>query len=814
MSRRIEALTKLLVVAVVAGILPLAMAGTASAARVKTIRITNASVVEGTGASVNMNFTVSWTGAKGGAAVTVGYATTNASATAPADYTTTTGTATMSQSGCHCATITVPVVGDVITEGTETFRVNLSNPVGGVLGNTQGIGTIYDNEGPPALVVADASALEATGQVSFSVLLTNPSASTVTVDYATADATATSGSDYTAKSSPPSLSFSPMQTSKTVTVTVADDVLSEDDETFTMNLSNAAGAAVADARGVGTILDDDPEPDISIGNATVTEGDSGTVTASFSVTLSAVSGREVDVDYATADGTATAGSDYQTKTGTLVFPAGQTTKQVDVTVDADLLAEANETFTVALSGPQNANILAGGGLGTITDDDSGPRLSVNDPVALEGAGGTTPLVFTVSMLPAAASVVTVSYATADGTATAGSDYTAVSGTLTFSPGNLAKTVTVNVAGDTTYEPDQTLTLTLSNPSGAFAKISDAQGTGTITNDDAAPAISIGNVTVTEGDAGTVTASFPVTLSIVSGFQADVDYATVAGTATAGSDYQSSSGTLAFAPGQTTKQVDVTVNADVVAEGDETFTVGLSAPLNATILGATGVGTITDDDAGPKLSIGNATVVEGNSGPAALTFTVSMDPISASVVTVDYATAGGTATAGSDYTTTSGTLTFAAGEVTKTVTLDVTGDTTYEPDETLTLNLSNPVGGLSKIIDAQGIGTITNDDKAPTALTMKLAKGKTTIQAKGVIELAVSGLKVKATLYKKKGAKYVRVTSRSVSVTGLGDRDADGRADGAYLAKFTRPARGAYQLKVAYAGSTDLLPCLRSVKFKL
>ena len=823
MRRRIEALSKILIVTVVAGVLPLAVAGTASAARVKTIRITNASLVEGDVGSANMSFTVSWTGAKGGAAVQVNYATANVTATAGTDYTATSGTASMLQNGCHCATILVPVLGDLTNEGTETFQVNLSNPVNGVIGVAQGIGTIYDNEGPPSLVVSDANAAEGAGTVSFSVVLTHSSSSTITVNYATANGTAVAGSDYTAKPTT-TLTFNPGQVSKPVTVLVTDDALNEDDETFKLNLSNvSSGASIADPQGVGTILDGDPEPDISIGDFSVPEGDTGTVIASFPVTLSAVSGREVDVDYATVAGTATAGSDYETTSGTLVFAAGEINKQISVTIDADVVFEGNETFTVSLSAPLNANIPAPGtGLGTIIDNDAGPKLSVSNATIVEGNSGPALLTFTVSMVPTSGSVVTVDYATTDGTA-AGSDYAAATGTLTFNPTNVAKTVTVDVTGDAVDEPDETLTLTISNPVGGGSKIIDAQGVGTIVNDDVAPNISIGDVGVAEGDTGTVTASFPVTLSAPSGREVDVNYATVAGTATAGSDYETATGTLVFNAGDTIKQIDVTVDADVVAEGDETFTVGLSLPLNASILAAgTGLGTITDDDAGPKLAVdNNPTVVEGNGGtPATLNFTVSMVPASLSIVTVDYATAGGTATAGSDYTTTSGTLTFAAGEVTKTVTVDVAGDTTYEPGETFTVNLSNPVGALSKIIDAQGIGTITNDDKAPTALTMKLAKGRTTIQAKGVIELAVPGMpavpgmKVKATLYKKKGAKYVRVTSRSVSVTGLGDRDSDLRADGAYLAKFTRPARGAYQLKVAYAGSTDLLPCLRSVKFKL
>jgi subtilisin-like proprotein convertase family protein len=815
-------LSKIVIISVVAGVLPLAMTGTAAAAQpvhVKAISVNDGSALEGDPAAPNIRFTISWTGAKGGAGPTVAYATANGSATAGQDYTATSGTASLAQNGCRCATVDVPMLDDSVREGTETFTLNLSSPSSGAsIADTQGLGTIYDNEGPPALVVTDASATEAIGSVSFTVSLTHPTTSPVTVNYATANGTATAGTDYTAKPST-TLTFNAGQVSKTVAVTVTDDTLSEGDETFKLNLSNANNASIADNQGIGTIVDDDPEPDISIGDVSVLEGDSGTVTASFPVTLSAVSGLEVDVDYATADGTATAGSDYETTGGTLVFAAGQTTKQIDVTVDADVAFEGNETFTVDLTAPLNANILPPGtGLGTITDDDAGPKLSVGNATVVEGNSGTSSLNFQVSIVPAPSSVVTVDYATADGTATAGSDYTTHSGTLTFSSG-VAQTVTVSVTGDTIDEPDETLTLTISNPTGGGSKIIDAEGVGTITDNDVTPSLSIGNVNLSEGDTGTVTASFPVTLSAASGREVDVDYTTVAGNATAGSDYETATGTLVFAAGETAKQIDVTVAPDVVAELIETFTVVLSSPQNATIQTGTGLGTITDDDAVPKISVGNATVVEGNTGTSALTFTVSMDPGSGTPVTVDYATANGTATAGSDYTSLpSGTLTFApSGSLSQTVTVDVTGDTTYEPDETFTVNLSNPVGGLSKIIDAQGVGTITNDDKAPTALTMKLAKGKTTIQAKGLMEIGLtpeSAMKVKVTLSKKKGAKYVRVASKTVSVGTLIDRDGDGLLDGAYAAKFTRPGRGAYQFKAQYAGSSTLLPYSRSLKFKL
>ena len=149
------------------------------------------------------------------------------------------------------------------------------------------------------------------------------------------------------------------------------------------------------------------------------------------------------------------------------------------------------------------------------------------------------------------------------------------------------------------------------------------GIGTITDDDTPPALSVNNVTVTEGNSGTVNATFNVTLDEPSGQTVNVDYATADGTATAPADYTATSDTLTFAPGQTLEQVSVTVNGDLIDESDETFTLNLSNASNATIADGTGVGTITDDDGQPSLSVNDVTVTEGNSGTTNATFTVTM-----------------------------------------------------------------------------------------------------------------------------------------------------------------------------------------------
>jgi chitinase len=369
-----------------------------------------------------------------------------------------------------------------MTEPTETFAVNLSsNSTGSTIADAQGIGTIYDNEGPSSLVVTDVSGPEVAGTFTFAVELTHANATLVSVDYATADGTATAGSDYTSTSG--TLTFTPGLTSMSVPVTIVNDALAEDNETFTSNLSNATGGiAITDASGTGTIQNDDDDPTVSIADASVPEGDVGTTTISLPVTLSGPSGREVDVNYTTGDGTAAAGSDYTATNGTLAFAAGETSKQIDVTVIGDIQVEGDETFTVTLSAPFNADLGTSVATGTITNDDNiGPKLVVGDGSVLEGNSGTTPLTFTVAMVPVSASNVTVDYATSGGTAAAGSDYTAASGTLTIPAGQTAGSIAVSVSGDTTYEPNETFTLTLSNAAGATIVTDTA--VGTIINND-------------------------------------------------------------------------------------------------------------------------------------------------------------------------------------------------------------------------------------------------------------------------------------------------------------------------------------------
>jgi hypothetical protein len=393
-------------------------------------------------------------------------------------------------------------------------------------------------------------------------------------------------------------------------------------------------------------------------------------------------------------------------------------------------------------------------------------LSIADASVAE-TNTTTNATFTVTLGAASTNTVTASWATEPGTALAGTDYTTSSGTLTFAPGVTTQTLNVPVLGDTLDEANETFKVTLSNP--VNAGISSATATGTISDDDPLPSISIGNVSLTEGNAGPVTASFTLSLSPVSGRAVAVGYASTNGSASAGSDYTAVSGILTLAAGQTQGTIDVTVLGDRIFEGNETFNLGLASPNNVTLGTATGVGTINNDDA-QGLSVDDVTAREGLQNAA---FTVTLSPAVASPVTVNYATANGTATAGSDYTSMSGTLTFAASETSKTLDVPVARDTSVEGAETFTVTLSGAAGAA--IAYTQGTGTIKDAPLAPGDLG---ADGKSDIvwrkTAAGVDKGAMFLWTMNGTGLG--GARYLDPIAEDWQVQFTGDFNGDGKAD--------------------------------------
>jgi len=368
-----------------------------------------------------------------------------------------------------------------------------------------------------------------------------------------------------------------------------------------------------------------------------------------------------------------------------------------------------------------------------------PALVINDvTVPFETNGGTGLATFTVTFADTTVShgPVTVLFSTTGGTATAGTscggagvDYVGVNSfTLAFGSTEKRKLINITVCGDTRDEPDETFFVNLFTASGAG--IQDAQGQATLIDDDPQPSLRVNDVTVTEGAAGAVVnAVFTVTLTGSTQNSIPVSFTTANRTATAGScgtanvDYATTSSSLTFAPNQPSQTLTIPVCGDGVREGNEQFEVRLSGATNASIQDGTGVGTIADDEPLPALSIVAAvqTAEPGFSGQfVSAAFTVTLGgPPTTQTVSVDFATAPGTAKAGTtcvgvrfpggggttpgDYGTQSGRLTFAPGTTTQQIQVPICFDGTSDPNETFTVRLTGPVNAT--IANATGTGTI-------------------------------------------------------------------------------------------------------------
>jgi len=643
------------------------------------------------------------------------------SQTIKVNYTTADGTATLGESDYQAAsgtvtfapgqtsqTITVLVNGNTIVEPSEAFFVTLTGVIGNAtLGRTTATGTIFNNN-LPTLTIYNYTTTEGnsgTTPFTFTVYLSAAVSQTVTVNYATADGTATTAKgDYQASSG--TLTFAPGQTSQTITVYVNGNTVDEPDETFYVNLSNPVNATIAGGQGRGTILNDDLS--ISVSDTSATEANSGTTLANFTVNLSAASTHSVTVGYYTSGGTGTAGTDYTSVNGTITFNPGQTTATVTVPVIGDTIYDGNEMFNLYLCQPANAILSRGQGVGTIIEN-APSAISVNDVSVVSPTSGTVSAFFTVSLSAVSSTALSVNFATANGTATAGSDYTAVSGTLTFAPGQISQTVAVPVNGDPLYDANEAFTITLSNPS-VGATLGKSQGTATIVSSQPQPGLSVADVSVVDGVSGTTPINFTVTLSNPSGDPVTVNYATANGTATAGSDYQAASGTVTFAPGQTNQTVPVYAIGDPLYDASETFILNLSGPVNATLARSQATATIVSGVPVPSLSINNVSVNQSSTTAVPATFTVTLSVACNEPVTVAYATADNTALAGDDYQATSGTLTFAPGQTTQTITVQVNSETVFEYSESFLVRLSNPTNAT--LYWAAGTATLANSNPKP------------------------------------------------------------------------------------------------------
>jgi hypothetical protein len=588
-------------------------------------------------------------------------------------------------------------------------------------GDGNGLDDIFRVELPadpslPSISLTDVSVSEGDAgsfQLYYTVSLSAPATVPVSFDFDTADGTALAGSDYQARNVT-GQTIGLGQSSKAVTVTINGDYAVEADEAFNVYLGNVSGARLADGHAIVTIGNNDTLPALSIGDVSISEGNAGTKSASFTVTLSHPAATAVSFDIASADGSAVAGSDYVASAQTVSIAAGSTSQIVTVVINGDGVVESDESFAVNVSNVSGATVADGQAIGTITNDDAYPALSIGDVTVSEGNSGTTLATFTLTLSAVAASPVSFDIATANGTAVAGSDYvgSALTG-QTIPVGASSATFSVVINGDTAAEAHETFVVNLSNVAGAT--VADGQAVGTIMNDDVL-SLSIADVSIAEGNSGTRLATFTVQLSAPAISPVTYNIATTNGTAVAPGDYTANAlNNQSIAAGASGASFTISINGDTAIEPNETVQVNVSNVSGATVSDGSAIGTITNDDVLPSMSIADVSIAEGNNGSKQATFTVTLSKAATGPVTYNIATANGTAVAPGDYTATSLTAqSIAAGALSKTFTVSIKGDKTIEPSETFFVNVSNVAGAT--VADGQALGTIVNDDGATLTLS--------------------------------------------------------------------------------------------------
>jgi Ca2+-binding RTX toxin-like protein len=507
-------------------------------------------------------------------------------------------------------------------ESTEVLGLNLFNAVNATIARPLGIGTIFDNDqasGTPVVRIADQVVDEASGQVAFTVALDKPSTGNVSVNVATANGSAVSGSDYQALPTQ-TLTFVPGEMVKVVTVGLANDTSSEPSEYFDLRLSSPVGASLPDTNARAFIAPSDATaaslPRIGVSDATADETNTW---LEFVVSLSAPSTQTVRVAYNNSNVTAANGSDYLAQSSTLTFAPGETTKIVKIPVLDGLVTEPTELLGLNLFNPVNATIARPFALGTIVDNDAtsgAPSLAVSDGIVDESEARAA---FTVTLDKPSTSQVTVNYATADGNATSGSDYESqATQTLVFGPGEMSKTVVVDLRNDSSSEPAEFFDLTLSGA--VNASIGDPRGHMVIAQSDLAtvaqPVIAATSIAAPEGGSWL---EFLVSLSAPSAQTVSVAYNNSNATAANGSDYLAQSSTITFAPGETVHTVRIPVLNDLTVEPTETFRLNLFNPVNALIGTSSVTGSILDNDGAPlpsqfvNVGTSNADILVGRPG---------------------------------------------------------------------------------------------------------------------------------------------------------------------------------------------------------
>jgi len=664
---------------------------------------------------------------------------------AGADYQNFPTTTMLFATGEQVKTFDITLINDGTVEAIQNFYINLSNAVGLVPVDDFALVNIVDNDNgsrAPYVSVADTWVDETDGYATFEIVLDRVAGTSLTVNYATQNGTATGG-DYTSTSG--SVTFAPGQMVKTITVPINDDNTNERAEAFSFNLtglSGVAGAQIADGNAMAYIAKSDgallATPTVSVLDATVNEA-AADGTIEIVLQLNAPSATQTSVNVSTNNDSAVrqgfAGADFYRFDTTVVFEPGETVRTISTPIINDATIEQIQHLIIGLDTPVGLNISKPVETISITDDDDGssaPVVSVTDQEIDEKAGYGT---FVIQLDHAASNPVSVDYETVARTATAGSDFLTTSGSVTFNPGQTSAQILVEITDDAVAEGAEVFEFNLTSVSGvAGATIGDGQALGTIalsdTPDAFTPNVTIEHTSFSEGKTDGM-AQVTLKLDAPSSNSTSVDVTTSNGTAVragfAGADFATFNMTVNFDPGETVKTVEFRLVNDAAIEPHQAFYVGLSSPTGLNIPQSYATFGIFDDDNGdraPSVSVLDRTVNEDDSFAY---FDIVMDRFSPLPVTISYETANGSATDGADYTGEAASVTFNPQETVKTIAIPISDDGASENAETFFLNITGVAGfpGIS-VAKASGQVTIGESDTSPVA-TPTVSISNTTVQ---------------------------------------------------------------------------------------
>ena len=648
--------------------------------------------------------------------ITINYTVSGGTATSGSDYTFTSGTLSFDPANTS-RRIPLTIINDTVTEGNETVIITLSNPTGGGVLGTATVFTYAINDNDPPVIQLTSSAgsgleSEESPVITVSAVPAPYDGQTVSVNYEVTGGTATSESDYTLTSG--TLNFDKSNTSRIIPVSIVNDGSAEGNESVVITLSGPTGGALLGnaSEYIYTIIDDDRTVYFASASGSGSESQAAQ-TITVSVTPAPADDQSFTVDYSATGGTATGGgTDYTLLSGTLTFDAANPSRTISLTVINDAVEEADETVIISLASPSQGIILGAQKTHTYTILDNDRIVGFSSASGSGNESVTSPTIaVTLSTALTSGQTGTVQYVVTGGTATgSGTDYTLVSGTLSFDVSNSSRNIPLIIVNDLLNEASETVIITLSSPTN-LALGSTTTYTYTITDNDP-PVIAF---TAANGGCGSESVTSPSPAITVTasptprlGQTFSVSYS-VSGTATGnGTDYTLADGTLSFDAVNMSRILPLSIVNDALIENDETVIITLSSPTNGAVLGelSTFSYTIKDDDVPTiEFTSSSGSGLESVVSPSpAITVIVNPAPEAGAAASVNY-TITGTATGNqTDYALWNGTLSFNNENPSRTISLIVIDDWELEADETVIITLSNPSQGY--VLGAQSTYTYT------------------------------------------------------------------------------------------------------------